>query len=94
MRALASVVVALSLIHCTLALPSGQGGGGADSIRRHGRAAVDDEVEDIFDSSRFSNGTVLITSATGYFAGALETYYSIPRSVIDTIRPGPLPYGS
>ena len=39
------------------------------------------------------NITVNINSATEILVGTLGAYYSIPRSIIDIIQPGPLPYG-
>ena len=54
---------------------------------------VEDEVTSIFDLSRLPNGTNVVNSATEYVAGGLGAYYSIPRSIIDILRPGPLPYG-
>ena len=95
MRRLASAVLVLLLVNCTLSLPSGQGEGGADSDLQPATASqlLNTTENDIFDHSRISNGTVIIRSATEYFAGALGAYYSIPRSAIDTVRPGPLPYG-
>ena len=46
-----------------------------------------------FDLDQLLNLTVDINSATELLVGTLGVYYSIPRSVIDIIRPGPLPYG-
>lgn len=46
-----------------------------------------------FDLNQLLNLTVDINSATELLGGTLGVYYSIPRSVIDIIRPGPLPYG-
>lgn len=46
-----------------------------------------------FDINQLLNLTVDINSATELLVGTLGVYYSIPRSVIDIIRPGPLPYG-
>lgn len=57
------------------------------------QSSIQEDVSEIFDVNRLPNGTGIISSATQYFAGALGAYYSIPRSVVDTIRPGPLPYG-
>ena len=57
------------------------------------QSSIQEDVSEIFDVNRLSNRTEIINSATQYFAGVLGAYYSMPRSVIDTIRPGPLPYG-
>ena len=34
-----------------------------------------------------------IRSRTEYDAGSLATYYKLPESFIETVRPGRLPYG-
>ena len=99
------LAVGLLFILCTFSSPvyGLAGDQGADKsnhllIQREAGAqdvlsSVQEEVSDIFDLNLLPNGTEIINSATEYFAGTLGAYYSIPRSVIDTIRPGPLPYG-
>lgn len=90
----ANLVLWITLFTCVLTVSS-------ESVLRDRRAAganvllnsVEDQVDDIFDLSQLLNTTVVINSATEYIAGALGAYYSIPRSVIDLVRPGPLPYG-
>ena len=68
-------------------------------VQRHERAAggqdglLNSIEEGNFDLDPLLNLTVDINSATEILVGTLGAYYSIPRSVIDTIRPGPLPYG-
>lgn len=57
------------------------------------QSSIQEDVSEIFDVNRLPNGTEIVNSATQYIAGALGAYYSMPRSVIDIIRPGPLPYG-
>jgi hypothetical protein len=57
------------------------------------QSSIQEDVSEIFDVNRLPNGTEIINSATQYIAGALGAYYSMPRSIIDIIRPGPLPYG-
>lgn len=57
------------------------------------QSSIQDDISEIFDVNRLPNGTEIINSATRYIAGTLGAYYSMPRSVIDIIRPGPLPYG-
>ena len=57
------------------------------------QSSIQEDVSGVFDVNRLPNGTEIINSATEYFAGALGAYYSMPGSVIDIIRPGPLPYG-
>lgn len=52
--------------------------------------SIGDRVRIIFD--QLPNGTQ-IESVFDYLPGALGVYYSIPRSFIDTVLPGPLPYG-
>ena len=62
-------------------------------VQRHAGAENSiQEAQDVFDTNLFSN-KIEIISETEYFAGFLGVYYSIPRSIIDSLRPGPLPYG-
>ena len=56
-------------------------------------SSVQEGASEIFYLNLLQNGTEIINSATKYYVGTLGVYYSIPRSVIDIIRPGPLPYG-
>lgn len=95
--AIRGLVLELFFVICSSSLPVGQVV--ADNYHSlHQRAqdvlnSVEDEVNDLFDLNQLPNRTEIIKSATEYIAGTLGAYYSIPRSVIDTVRPGPLPYG-
>ena len=62
-------------------------------LRRESESFVDsieERVRIVFD--QLPNGTQ-IESVIGYLPGALGVYYSLARGFIDTVLPGPLPYG-
>ena len=92
------LLIILCILSSSFSLPGDQAANKPLLIKRQSDArdilnSAQEGASEVIYLNLFQNGTEIINSATQYFVGSLGVYYSIPRAVIDTIRPGPLPYG-